>query len=83
MILILDEWFKSNGGTLPPLDMIECNECGAYSEVSACKWEMEQESWEMPEYKVHFCPECDSDDIEYYPSEEYEKKYWEVLYGDE
>lgn len=79
-LLLLDKWFKD--GKIPPLDMIECNICGEHAKVSDCKWEMEQESWEMPEYKVYLCPSCNSDDLEYYPSSEYEQKYWEQLYGD-
>lgn len=78
-MLILDKWFED--GEIPPLDMVECNTCGEHSKAIDCKWAMEQESWGMPEYKVHFCPYCGNDDLEYYPSEEYETKYWEVLYG--
>lgn len=78
-MLLLDEWFRE--GKIPPLDMVECEKCGLHSKVSDCKWVMEQESWEMPEYKVPLCPTCGSDEMEYYPSEEYETKYWNILYG--
>lgn len=80
-ILLMDSIFKNN--KIPPLDMIECNVCGEHSNVKNCNWEMEQESWEMPEYKIHFCPYCNSDDVEYYPSEEYLKKYSKEIYGEE
>ena len=80
-LLLLGSMFKD--GKIPPLDMIECNTCGEHSKTSDCKWELENDGWGTPEYKVHFCPYCNSDDLEYYPSEEYETKYWKELYGDE
>lgn len=78
-MLILSKWFDE--GKIPPLDMVECKACGEHNKVSDCEWTIEQESWEMPEYQVHFCPTCGGDEMEYYPSEEYKTKYWEVLYG--
>ena len=78
-IPMIGSMFKD--GKIPPLDMIECNHCSVHNAVVDCEWYMEQDGWEMPEYKVHICPVCGSDDLEYYPSEAYEKKYWEELYG--
>ncbi len=80
-MLLLDSLFKDN--KIPPLDMVECNECHEHSNVSDCESGIEQESWEMPEYTIHFCQYCNSDDLEYYPSKEYELKYWKEIYGDE
>ena len=80
-ILLIDSLFE--GGKIPPLDMITCNVCGEDSKVSDCEWIMDSEGWGYPEYKVHFCPYCNSDDVEDGISEEYEKKYWKELYGED
>ena len=54
------------------LDRCKC-ECGWDGEASECPTEMEQESWEMPEYKIFACPICQDfeKELEFYPSDEW------------
>jgi len=51
------------------LDRCTCTICGWDGIPSECTIEIEQESWEMSEYKVYLCPKCDTEEpLEHYPS---------------
>ena len=54
------------------LDACKCwnDDCGWTGKVSQCGSEVEQETWEMPTYLVHICPECGEVIEDYFPLEE-------------
>jgi hypothetical protein len=36
-----------------------CSACRWRGKVSDCETEIESEGWEIPEYKIHLCPQCE------------------------
>lgn len=61
----------------PIKDMCRCNECNWEGKVKDCEAVTEQESWELPKYTYHICPNCDSEtgiNEDYWSSEEYKKE---------
>jgi len=56
-------------------DFCWCSECDWEGKVTEARYEWEQESWEMSEYKIFFCPICDADiyDTFSYTKEKYNK----------
>ena len=57
------------------LNRCYCNKCKWDGLPSDCSTEIEQESWEMPEYVVYLCPECDDEaGVEFYQSKELLKR---------
>ena len=37
---------------------VACNDCEWQGLLSDCPIEIEQDTWEMPEYQVPICPKC-------------------------
>jgi len=40
-------------------DMCRCGNCGWVGKCSDCETEWESDGWEMPEYQIHLCPNCE------------------------
>jgi len=40
-------------------DMCKCGNCGWEGKCSDCETDWESDGWEMPQYQIHLCPNCE------------------------
>jgi len=78
-ILLIGSLFKDN--KIHQLDMVECFNCEYTCLVSLCPSEVVQDSYEESPYTIHYCPSCGEVIEEYFPSEDWLRKYSKEVYG--